>query len=170
MSNGSKHRVCHNFLNCFRPKLLSNFPYRDASPTFHFRTVRDSVQKVYVNAQSNLFSDMPDFPVAADMEKYLLMYAKHFHLEPRARLNTTVYRANWSEERKQWELEISSGSTPRFYEFFDKVVFSLGPDQIPNIPNLSGIEKFQGDVQHSISFKRYARPSSCSFHFSWYVC
>jgi dimethylaniline monooxygenase (N-oxide forming) len=108
---------------------------------------------------------MPDFPVAADMEKYLIMYAKHFHLEARARLNTTVHRANWSEKRKQWELEMSSSSAPPFYEFFDKVVISLGPDQIPNIPNISGIEKFQGNVQHSIGFKRYAQLSSCCFHF-----
>lgn len=115
--------------------------------------------------QSNLFLDMPDFPVAADVEKYLLMYTKQFQLESRTRLNTTVFRANWSEERKQWELEMSSGSTPRFYEYFDKVVISLGPDQVPNIPSIPGIEKFQGDVQHSIGFKKYARSSSscCSF-------
>lgn len=100
---------------------------------------------------------MPDFPAAADMEKYLLMYAKHFHLESRARLSTTVCQANWIEKRKHWELEMSSGSTPPFYEFFDKVVISLGPDQVPNVPSIPGVEKFQGDIQHSIGFKKYAR-------------
>ncbi len=54
-----------------------------------------------------------------------------------------------------WELEISEGGGPKKTELFDKVVYSLGPDQIPNIPNISGIERFKGDVQHSISFKKY---------------
>jgi dimethylaniline monooxygenase (N-oxide forming) len=97
---------------------------------------------------------MPDFPVAADMEKYLLMYAKHFLLEPRARLNTTVHKAGWKEKRNQWELEVSVGNYESSLEYFDKVVLSLGPDQVPNIPRIAGEELFKGDIQHSIGFKK----------------
>jgi dimethylaniline monooxygenase (N-oxide forming) len=88
------------------------------------------------------------------MDKYLCSYAKHFFLAPRARLNTLVHRAEWSEKKGKWVIESSKGDEPRVTEDFDKVVYSLGPDQIPNIPSVPGMEKFKGDVVHSIAFKK----------------
>jgi dimethylaniline monooxygenase (N-oxide forming) len=38
-------------------------------------------------------------------------------------------------------------------EYFDKVVFAMGADQIPSRPKIEGIEKFKGFVEHSMSFK-----------------
>jgi dimethylaniline monooxygenase (N-oxide forming) len=38
-------------------------------------------------------------------------------------------------------------------EWFDKVVFAMGADQIPSRPQIEGIENFKGFVEHSMSFK-----------------
>lgn len=142
--------------------MLMNVSERDALPISHFQMVNDNALRgVHAddlrNGMLTLFSlDTPDFPKASDMEKYLVSYATHFSLVPRARLSTFVHRAEWNEKKGKWEVEVSSGEGPHVVEDFDKVVYSMGPDQIPNIPSVPGIEKFAGDVLHSITFKKYA--------------
>jgi dimethylaniline monooxygenase (N-oxide forming) len=88
------------------------------------------------------------------MDHYLVSYAKNFGLLPRARLNTIVYHAHWSEKEQKWQVETSTDGGPRNMEEFDKVVYSMGPDQIPNIPNVPGMQRFGGDATHSIAFKK----------------
>lgn len=88
------------------------------------------------------------------MAQYLAAYAEHFNLAPMARLNTSVHAAAYDETLGQWRLQISQNGGPRKTELFDKVVFCMGADQIPNIPKIEGIEKFEGDVIHSIAFKK----------------
>lgn len=108
--------------------------------------------------------DTPDFPTAADMAKYLVSYAEHFGLMRYARLKTNIHRAEWSEKKSKWEVETSPvGSNGRVIEEFDKVIYAMGPDQIPNIPNIPGIEKFRGDTIHSICFKKYVIDASFVF-------
>lgn len=88
------------------------------------------------------------------MDNYLVSYAKHFGLLPHAKLNTFVHRAHWIEKKNKWEVETSVDGGVHSIELFDKVIYAMGPDQIPNIPKVPGIEKFGGDACHSISFKR----------------
>ena len=113
----------------------------------------DYIRKSHAHAA---LTDTHDFPLASEMNDYLVSYANHFDLVPRARLSTLVHRAHWVEKKGRWEIEISTGEGPRVTEDFDKVVYSMGSDQIPNIPAIPGIEKFVGDVMHSVSFKQYA--------------
>lgn len=101
-------------------------------------------------------TETPDFPLAADMHRYLVSYAKHFGLLRHAQLGIWVHRAEWNEENAKWEVETSIGEGPKTVRAFDKVVYALGPDQIPNFPKVKGIENFQGEAIHSIAFKRYA--------------
>lgn len=89
------------------------------------------------------------------MDKYLNSYAEHFGIVPRARLSTLVHCAEWSEKVEKWRVESSTAGSPRMVEDFDKVVYAMGPDQVPNIPSIPGMEKFAGDVVHSIAFKKY---------------
>ncbi|KAJ5521625.1 hypothetical protein N7527_005740, partial [Penicillium freii] len=102
--------------------------------------------------------DTPDFPRATDMAKYLVSYAEHFGVMPHTRLSTDIHRAEYKEETNKWEVEtspVAGGS--RVVEQFDKVIYAMGPDQIPNIPKVPGIAKFKGDVTHSIGFKEPER-------------
>ncbi|KAM5430099.1 putative flavin-containing monooxygenase [Microsporum canis] len=100
--------------------------------------------------------DTPDFPTANHMAKYLVSYAEHFRLMPHVCLNTTIHRVEWSETKRKWEIEVSStgNEDQRTVREFDKVIHALGPDQVPNIPQVPGIEKFAGTVIHSVSFKK----------------
>ena len=100
-------------------------------------------------------TETPDFPPAADMHRYLVSYAKHFGILPRAQLNTTVHRAEWNPDTNLWEVETSTAGEPRVVRSFDKVVYSMGPDQTPNIPSVPGLDLFGGEAVHSIAFKRY---------------
>ncbi|PLB48451.1 dimethylaniline monooxygenase 3 [Aspergillus steynii IBT 23096] len=98
--------------------------------------------------------ETPDFPRAADMAKYLVSYAEHFGLMPHAQLSTNIHRAEYIEKTNNWEVETSPvAGGPRVVARFDKVIYAMGPDQIPNIPQVPGIEKFKGDTTHSIGFK-----------------
>ncbi|CAJ2509013.1 Uu.00g140390.m01.CDS01 [Anthostomella pinea] len=99
-------------------------------------------------------SDAPDFVPAEQVHEYLLAYARHFHLEKHARLKTSVSSAAWDEKRRKWRLLVTKPeSTGPVEEFFDKVVFAMGSDQQPIMPEIPGIEKFAGFTSHSVSFK-----------------
>nr|QKG86294.1 MFS general substrate transporter [Aspergillus sp. FM242] len=88
------------------------------------------------------------------MAKYLVSYAEHFGLMPHARLSTNIHRAEFSDKTKKWEVEISPvAGGSRVIERFDKVIYAMGPDQVPNIPKVPGIAKFSGNITHSIGFK-----------------
>ena len=92
------------------------------------------------------------------MEKYLLSYAHHFGLDKKARLSTSVRAARWEAKLNKWRLQISKQGSPPSenddWEYFDKVVFCMGTDQVPMTPKIPGMEKFEGHTEHSVSFKR----------------
>ncbi|KAK5988367.1 Monooxygenase aurF [Cladobotryum mycophilum] len=100
--------------------------------------------------------ETPDFAPAADVEKYLLAYAKHFELEKHARLSTSIQAARYDNEKKQWRLKIApvSDANNAEWQAFDKVVFAMGTDQVPMRPKIPGIEKFEGFMEHSVNFKK----------------
>ena len=90
------------------------------------------------------------------MAKYLVSYAEHFGLMPHVQLSTNIHRAEYIEKTNKWEVEISPvAGGSRVVAKFDKVIYAMGPDQVPNIPQVPGIEKFKGDATHSIGFKEY---------------
>ena len=71
------------------------------------------------------------------------------------RLRTSFHGARFHEKTQQWCLLLSTPDSPEPHpEFFDKVVFAMGADQIPSRPHIEGIEKFKGFVEHSVSFKK----------------
>ncbi|GKU21538.1 unnamed protein product [Fusarium langsethiae] len=98
--------------------------------------------------------DSPDFIPAEGVDKYLQDYAKHFELLTHCRLRTSFHGAKYDEKKQQWRLSLSTPDSPEPHiEWFDKVVFAMGADQIPSRPKIEGIERFKGFVEHSMSFK-----------------
>ncbi len=93
---------------------------------------------------------MPSHATAADVQRYLESYAKHFDLEKRFRLSASVQKIRRDEAEKKWILEMADGTSERF----DKVVVSTGPTSHPNMPKIQGVERFEGDFIHSQAFKR----------------
>lgn len=94
---------------------------------------------------------MSSHPTALQVQEYLINYSKHFNLGPSLRLNTSIKKVTFDEERKKWILHIE-GSDPKT---FDKVVLAGGGMvSAPSIPLIEGMERFGGITAHSQSFKR----------------
>lgn len=93
---------------------------------------------------------MPSHASAADVQRYLESYAKHFDLEKQCRLGVSVQKISFEKSSRKWILKMADGAL----ETFDKVVVSTGPTSHPNMPKIPGVERFEGDYIHSQEFKR----------------
>ncbi len=75
---------------------------------------------------------------------YLRRCADEFGIRPHLRLGHEVTAAEWDEETGRWRVETSHGS------FSARVlVAGMGPLNEPKIPDLDGLERFQGTTFHS---------------------
>ena len=99
-------------------------------------------------------TDTPSFPTGLEVQKYLEAYAEHFSLYEKTHLNTDVRRVRREESLNKWELEIVNQAGQPSRVLYDKVVLATGMNAIPCYPEILGLEKFKGDVIHSISYKR----------------
>lgn len=82
----------------------------------------------------------------------VLAYLRHtcdrFDLRPRIRLGTSVESATYAADRGQWTVRLRTAggvSTRRF----DAVVSAVGQLNVPNRPDLPGLDEFAGPVFHS---------------------
>lgn len=100
--------------------------------------------------------DMDDFPTAARLQRYFESYCDHFDLWPHIKLNSPIGKVK--RNQNDWTLKIGSkGNSASRTEHFDKVVFACGTFLKPRIPDLEGIEKFEGKSLHSIQFTNAAQ-------------
>jgi len=108
------------------------------------------------------FSDFPypegtdDFPTAAQVRTYLAAYADHFGLRPLLELSsevTSVARARAPEGGPGsggFEVTVSPpGSRAARRRTFEFVVVCSGTFSTPHVPDLPGLEDFEGLVRHS---------------------
>jgi cation diffusion facilitator CzcD-associated flavoprotein CzcO len=66
-------------------------------------------------------------------------------LGPHLRLNTAVLGATWNDDDATWELELTGGE----HVTADVVVSGLGQLNLPNIPDIPGLDTFAGTTFHS---------------------
>lgn len=66
-------------------------------------------------------------------------------LAPHLRLGTEVTAATWSEDALEWTLELADGELARA----DVVVSGLGQLNQPYVPEIAGLDSFEGAVFHS---------------------
>jgi cation diffusion facilitator CzcD-associated flavoprotein CzcO len=76
---------------------------------------------------------------------YLEDCAERFGLLPHIRLNTAVATARWAEADQEWELTTETGEVHRA----SVLVSALGMLNVPLVPELPGLETFQGRTFHS---------------------
>lgn len=91
--------------------------------------------------------DLPEFPPAADIVKYLESYAKHFNLYHHIRFNTTVESAR-PQNNGRWELNIRSDAGTEAV-LFDAIFVCSGMFHEPLLPRYSGLDTFTGKLLHS---------------------
>jgi cation diffusion facilitator CzcD-associated flavoprotein CzcO len=92
------------------------------------------------------FAPNPDwtqtYSTQPEIWAYLRRVAADFGVRPHVRLNTAVESATWRDDH--WELETSAGTiTARV------LIAGMGPLTEPKIPEIPGLEDFDGPVFHS---------------------
>jgi cation diffusion facilitator CzcD-associated flavoprotein CzcO len=75
---------------------------------------------------------------------YLRRCADEFGIRPQVRLGCAVESATWLAAERRWELETSQGTIRARV-----LVAGMGPLTEPRIPDIPGLESFEGDVFHS---------------------
>jgi len=78
---------------------------------------------------------------------YMRDVVKRKNLEPKIRYGHEALAGSWSEDRSLWELETSGGSLTA-----DFVISGAGGLSDPSIPDLPGLERFQGKMFHSANW------------------
>jgi dimethylaniline monooxygenase (N-oxide forming) len=116
-------------------------------------------REAYAFSDFNYPESADEFPTAAQILRYLQSYKKHFKLDPHIRLETEVVSVS---RRDRYKGKLTSGymikvrvvSKPEKTEIleFDHVVICNGVFSKPKIPEIAGMEKFEGKVIHSSQF------------------
>jgi len=90
------------------------------------------------------------FPSADTILTYLKSYARHFHLLPLIRFNSTVTSAKWIDTN--WVIDIFTGETLEF----DHLIVANGHYRLPRIPKIPGVENWlsTGRASHSAWYRR----------------
>jgi cation diffusion facilitator CzcD-associated flavoprotein CzcO len=84
------------------------------------------------------------YPKQPELRDYLRATAEKFGLYDRIRFDTEVTDARWDEDASVWRIETSAGSYTA-----DVMVAAPGPLSEPSIPDLPGIEDFEGTIFHT---------------------
>ncbi|MGW7070951.1 flavin-containing monooxygenase [Streptomyces sp. NPDC054855] len=94
------------------------------------------------------FAPNPDWPRTFSgqekIQEYLEQVADTFRLRPHIRLDTEVKQLRWDAEQLWWEVETSNGTLTA-----DVVVSATGPLSDPKLPDIPGLDTFEGKVFHS---------------------
>ncbi len=95
------------------------------------------------------FERNPDWSCNYSPQEEILAYLRHcadkYRVRPHIRFDTWIAKASWVEEEKRWRLESGSGDV-----FFARVlVAGTGPLRTPSLPDVPGLEEFEGEVMHS---------------------
>jgi len=79
-----------------------------------------------------------------EIRDYLRRCADKYGVRPHIQLNTTVTSAAWDEDSGRWEVETARGTVRARV-----LVAGPGPLAEPKVPDLPGLESFEGKTMHS---------------------
>ena len=82
---------------------------------------------------------------APEIFDYIQDLIKEFNLKKYIQFNQEVVASRYHEDTLHWHIDLKSGQ--KIEAQF--MVFASGPLHVPQIPQIKGIEKFQGEVFHS---------------------
>jgi cyclohexanone monooxygenase len=94
------------------------------------------------------FAPNPDWSRAyaeqQEIQAYLERTAEEYGVTPRIHFGTEVLDASWSEAEQRWSLDTTAGP------YSARVVIAgAGPLHEPNLPDVPGLDSFEGHVFHS---------------------
>ncbi len=116
--------------------------------TWHYNTYPGCMCDVPSHLYSLSFAPNPNwsrtYSPQAEIREYLRRCADQFGIRPHLRTNVEVRSSSWQSQDEQWELDTTAGT------FTGTVVVSgAGPLTEPLVPDLPGLEHFQGKMMHS---------------------
>ena len=120
----------------------------DVGGTWHFNTYPGCACDVPSHLYSFSFAPKADwtqtYSPQGEIGAYLKQCADDYGIRPHVRLNTTAIDAAWDDDAQRWTVETSDGSyTGRI------LVAAQGGLAEPKIPDIPGIESFEGETWHS---------------------
>ena len=100
------------------------------------------------NLYSFSFAPNPDwsrsFSPQPEILDYLRRCADRFGVRPHIRFGHEVLEARWDEDARRWHVTTTGGEHTA-----DHLVLGVGPLSDPSIPDLPGLDDFEGTVFHS---------------------
>jgi cation diffusion facilitator CzcD-associated flavoprotein CzcO len=94
------------------------------------------------------FAPNPEWPETyskqPEIGAYLRRCADDFGIRPHLRLNTDVTESSWDEDAQRWVIETSTGTV-----LARVLIGGVGPLAEPKIPDLPGLDTFEGAKFHS---------------------
>ncbi|SDL05843.1 flavin-containing monooxygenase [Streptomyces indicus] len=94
------------------------------------------------------FAPNPEWPRTFSGQEHIRAYLEHvtdtFGLRPHLRLDSEVKRMRWDAEQLHWEVETARGTLTA-----EVVVSATGPLSDPKLPDIPGLDTFEGKVFHS---------------------
>ncbi|NBE51574.1 flavin-containing monooxygenase [Streptomyces boluensis] len=94
------------------------------------------------------FAPNPDWPRTFSGQERIREYLEHvadvFRIRPHIRFNSEVTQTRWNAEELHWEIDTVRGSLTA-----DVVVSASGPLSDPKMPDIPGLDSFEGKVFHS---------------------
>lgn len=103
-------------------------------------------------------SKTPLFPSRKTVQNYLKRYAEENKLVPHIRFNTSVTSLKKDDKKGQWLLKSrdllhEKTNDDEKLETFSHIAVCHGRCNTPNIPNIVGLETFQGIISHSAWYR-----------------
>lgn len=127
---------------------------------------RFSVYDPIKTLSSKIFHMYSDFPFRKEdpifcnhdgFQQYLKRYAEHFGLLQHIQFATEVIQVAPKERTSDvvsWDVTYNKANMPPSTDEFDGVIICSGCNQKPLIPEISGMDTFQGTLLHSMQVKR----------------
>ncbi|WP_016909016.1 flavin-containing monooxygenase [Streptomyces xiaopingdaonensis] len=120
----------------------------DVGGTWHDNTYPGCACDVPSHLYSFSFAPNPDWPRNFSGQPHIRAYledvADNFGLRQHIRFNTEVQQMTWESDELHWRIDTSRGSYTA-----EMVVSATGPLSDPKIPDIPGLESFEGKVFHS---------------------
>lgn len=117
--------------------------------TWRWNTYPGAACDVPSHLYSFSFAPNPDWSSTYARQPEILAYleqvADDFGIRPHLRLGRTVTAMRWSDDSSTWTVETAEGDT---YEA-DVVVSALGTFTEPKLPDVPGLDDFEGELLHS---------------------
>jgi cation diffusion facilitator CzcD-associated flavoprotein CzcO len=120
----------------------------DVGGTWHVNTYPGCQCDIPSHLYSFSFAPNPSwsrtYSLQPEIWEYLRSVSREQRIHPHIRFNHEVTAASWDEQAERWLIETSAGNLTA-----DILVTGPGPLSAPKLPDIQGIESFQGAIFHS---------------------